>query len=254
MTKIVFYRSNGFFYGFEEQGHTGYGEAGDDILCSALSAMTMLIINTIEVSYDCVVDYNIDDFEYNQYLKEFMTSFVTNFAEYVTNDWLGTIYVGDFLHKGLFHYDETADCWYDEDEVVPLDFDLMSILYKKALTLSVYKLTHNFNYMTLIEDLFLGNTMALTRYMELQFGSDPIIYVDAERTYTLDADGNEVKFPYEIHMLDAEYYYTKDGWDYPLEIKKSIWYETKLFEHQFNVDVAKDENGVYTVPLGCLKP
>ena len=172
---------------------------------------------------------------------------VNNFAEYVTNDWLGTIYVGDFFHKGLFHYDETADCWYDEDEVVPLDFDLMSILYKRALTLSVYKLTHNFNYMTLIEDLFLGNTMALTRYMELQFGSDPIIYVDAERTYTLDADGNEVKFPYEIHMLNAEYYYTKDGWDYPLEIKKSIWYETKLFEHQFNVDVAKDENGVYTV-------
>ena len=61
MTKIVFYRSNGIFWGFEEQGHTGYADAGEDILCSALSAMTMLIINTIEVSYASDVDYEIDD-------------------------------------------------------------------------------------------------------------------------------------------------------------------------------------------------
>ena len=61
MTKIIFYRSNGFFWGFEEQGHTGYAEAGEDILCSALSAMTMLLINTIECSYDSIVDYTIDE-------------------------------------------------------------------------------------------------------------------------------------------------------------------------------------------------
>ena len=61
MTKIVFFRSGGVYYGFEEQGHTGYGESGDDILCSALSAMTMLIINTIEVSYASSVDYTIDE-------------------------------------------------------------------------------------------------------------------------------------------------------------------------------------------------
>ena len=61
MTKIVFYKQDGIFYGFEEQGHTGFGESGDDILCAALSAMTMLIINTIEVSYASDVDYEIDD-------------------------------------------------------------------------------------------------------------------------------------------------------------------------------------------------
>ena len=61
MTKIVFFRSGGVFYGFEEQGHTGFGEAGDDILCAALSAMTMLIINAIEVSYASNVDYQIDE-------------------------------------------------------------------------------------------------------------------------------------------------------------------------------------------------
>lgn len=61
MTKVVFYRSGGVFYGFEEQGHTGFGQEGDDILCAALSAMTMLIINTIEVAYASDVEYTIDD-------------------------------------------------------------------------------------------------------------------------------------------------------------------------------------------------
>ena len=61
MTKIVFFRSDGIFYGFEEQGHTGYGEEGDDILCSAISAMTMFLINTVEVAYSSSIDYEIDD-------------------------------------------------------------------------------------------------------------------------------------------------------------------------------------------------
>ena len=61
MTTITFYKTDGFYYGFEEQGHTGYGESGEDILCSALSSMTMLLINTIEVSYASSVDYKIDE-------------------------------------------------------------------------------------------------------------------------------------------------------------------------------------------------
>ena len=61
MTRITFYRDDGIFYGFEEQGHTGYGEEGDDILCSAISAMTMFLINTVEVAFASTVDYDIDD-------------------------------------------------------------------------------------------------------------------------------------------------------------------------------------------------
>ena len=61
MTTIIFYKTDGFYYGFEEQGHTGYGEAGDDVLCAALSSMTMLLINAIEVSFACDVDYKIDE-------------------------------------------------------------------------------------------------------------------------------------------------------------------------------------------------
>ena len=61
MTKIVFYRSGGVFYGFEEKGHSGFGEEGNDILCAALSAMTMLIINSIEIAYASDVEYEIDE-------------------------------------------------------------------------------------------------------------------------------------------------------------------------------------------------
>lgn len=61
MTTITFYKTDGCFYGFEEQGHTGYGESGDDVLCAALSSMTMLLINAIEVSYASDVEYTIDE-------------------------------------------------------------------------------------------------------------------------------------------------------------------------------------------------
>ena len=61
MTTVTFYKTDGVYYGFEESGHTGYGESGDDVLCAALSAMTMLIINTAEVSYAADVDYQIDE-------------------------------------------------------------------------------------------------------------------------------------------------------------------------------------------------
>ena len=61
MTKVIFLRRGGVFYGFREQGHTGYGESGDDVLCAALSAMTMLIINAAEVAYASDVEYTIDE-------------------------------------------------------------------------------------------------------------------------------------------------------------------------------------------------
>ena len=61
MTTIIFYKSGSYYYGFEEQGHTGYGESGDDVLCAALSSMTMLIVNAIEISHASNVDYTIDE-------------------------------------------------------------------------------------------------------------------------------------------------------------------------------------------------
>ncbi len=109
MTKIVFYKWDNVFYGFNEQGHTGYGESGDDILCAALSAMTMLIINTIEVAYASDVDYTIDegstdikviarsalpDFEEDE-CKRFAISGLIQAYYYQLNDMLEDYY--DFL-------------------------------------------------------------------------------------------------------------------------------------------------------------
>ena len=61
MTKVRFYRHNGSYWGFEETGHTGYATVGEDILCAALSAMTMLIVNTVEISYASDIDYKVDE-------------------------------------------------------------------------------------------------------------------------------------------------------------------------------------------------
>ena len=61
MTKVTFFKKNGVYYGFRESGHSGFADEGDDIVCAAISAMTMLIINAIEVSYASDVEYTIDD-------------------------------------------------------------------------------------------------------------------------------------------------------------------------------------------------
>jgi len=61
MIKFTCFKRDGVYYGFEEKGHAGYAESGDDIVCSAVSAMTMLVINAIEVAYASDVEYTIDE-------------------------------------------------------------------------------------------------------------------------------------------------------------------------------------------------
>ena len=61
MTKVVFYKSGDSFWGFDVSGHTGFADSGEDILCSAISSMTMLVINAIEIAYASDVDYEIDE-------------------------------------------------------------------------------------------------------------------------------------------------------------------------------------------------
>ena len=62
MTKITFYKTeDGIYYGFRESGHAGFDDSGHDIICAAISAMTMLIINTVEVALGSDIDYTIDD-------------------------------------------------------------------------------------------------------------------------------------------------------------------------------------------------
>ena len=61
MTKIVFYKFGDSFWGFEEQGHAGLDVEGEDILCASLSAITMFVVNAIEVVYASDVKYEVDE-------------------------------------------------------------------------------------------------------------------------------------------------------------------------------------------------
>ena len=47
MVKITFFKRDGVYYGFRETGHAEFEDAGKDIVCAAVSAMTMLVINAI---------------------------------------------------------------------------------------------------------------------------------------------------------------------------------------------------------------
>lgn len=44
MTKIVIFKSKSHIVGFEISGHTGYAEEGSDIVCSAVSSMSQMVV------------------------------------------------------------------------------------------------------------------------------------------------------------------------------------------------------------------
>ena len=59
MTKITFYRhEDGSWRGFDSCGHAGYAQAGEDIVCSAVSALIINFVNSLEEFTDD--DYRVD--------------------------------------------------------------------------------------------------------------------------------------------------------------------------------------------------
>ena len=61
MTTITIFRSDGIFYGFEESGHVGFAEAGQDPFCAMLSAITMYIVDAVEDIYGGKVQYEVNE-------------------------------------------------------------------------------------------------------------------------------------------------------------------------------------------------
>ena len=61
MTTITFFRSDGIFYGFEEKGHVGFGEYGNDPFCAMLSSITMYIVDAVEDIYHGKIHYDINE-------------------------------------------------------------------------------------------------------------------------------------------------------------------------------------------------
>ena len=48
MIKITVYRNSSGYAGFRSQGHAGYAEEGYDIICAAVSVLTVNTMNSIE--------------------------------------------------------------------------------------------------------------------------------------------------------------------------------------------------------------
>ena len=47
MTTVTFQRQGDLLLGFTVLGHSGYGQEGEDIVCSAISSATIMTANTI---------------------------------------------------------------------------------------------------------------------------------------------------------------------------------------------------------------
>ena len=52
MIRITVYRNDKGYTGFKSQGHAGYADAGYDIICAAVSVLTVNTINSIETFTD----------------------------------------------------------------------------------------------------------------------------------------------------------------------------------------------------------
>ena len=48
MIKATFYKKKGTYFGFSVQGHAEYAEPGSDIICAAVSALTINAVNSLE--------------------------------------------------------------------------------------------------------------------------------------------------------------------------------------------------------------
>ena len=59
---VAFYRRpDGALTGYRAEGHTGYAEAGEDIVCAAVSALTQSTLNGLKNVLKAPVMFDIDD-------------------------------------------------------------------------------------------------------------------------------------------------------------------------------------------------
>ena len=56
MTSVIFHTVEDRIIGFDAQGHSGYGEEGEDIVCSAVSSAVQLVCNTVTDFFNADAD------------------------------------------------------------------------------------------------------------------------------------------------------------------------------------------------------
>lgn len=61
MVTASFFGRGAAYIGFKVQGHSGYAPAGQDIVCAAVSAMTMLTVNMLESAFGVASSLDVDE-------------------------------------------------------------------------------------------------------------------------------------------------------------------------------------------------
>lgn len=60
-TVTFFRRSDGALIGYQAEGHSGYADAGADIVCAAVSALTQTVLNGLKNVLKAPTLFDIDD-------------------------------------------------------------------------------------------------------------------------------------------------------------------------------------------------
>ncbi len=89
MTKIKFFKKENFLIGFEISGHTGYAEAGNDIVCSATSSMAQMCVLGLERVLK--IKLNVKKNEKIGYLLCRLSKNATEYEINKSQDWLETL-------------------------------------------------------------------------------------------------------------------------------------------------------------------
>jgi len=61
MTKVTFFKRNGVYIGFDAEGHAGFADKGEDIVCAAISILTINTVNSLEEINHEDVDASMKD-------------------------------------------------------------------------------------------------------------------------------------------------------------------------------------------------
>ena len=61
MISAVLYRKNGRYTGYTASGHSGYAEAGSDIVCAGVSVLSITCVNAMESLLGIAVSPRVDE-------------------------------------------------------------------------------------------------------------------------------------------------------------------------------------------------
>ena len=63
MTTITFFKENGEYTGLVADGHAGYADEGQDIICAAISVLITTTINALDEINHEMIDFGMNEYE-----------------------------------------------------------------------------------------------------------------------------------------------------------------------------------------------